>query len=271
MTSLRPPGIDAAAAERPEVDLQFVGHATVRLDIGGLRVLTDPFLRGRLGPLERHGPVPDPDDLGAIDVVLISHGHPDHFDRASLASLHGHPLVVVPRGLGKAAAAFATGDVVEMTVGDRLEVGGCSIGAVPASHWISPGAPRAEPIGYLIDGGRSVYFAGDTGPLPELERLAGAVDVALLPVWTWGPHRGPGHLGPRSAAEAVAVLSPAVAVPIHWGTLYPRQLHHLWRGPLDEPGDQFAAHARRLAPAVDVRVLRPGASTSIELPGGRQH
>ena len=69
--------------DRPTVDLRFVGHATVLVEIGGARVLTDPFLRTSLGPLERHGPVPEPGGLGDVDLVLISHAHPDHFDRAS--------------------------------------------------------------------------------------------------------------------------------------------------------------------------------------------
>jgi hypothetical protein len=54
-------------------------------------------------------------------------------------------------------------------------------------------------------------------------------------------------------------------LPIHWGTLYPRQLHRVWSGPLAEPGDRFAAHAARLAPEIDVRVLRPGERTTIRL------
>ena len=124
MAGPHPPGSEREPVERPSIDLQFVGHATVRLDIGGVRVLTDPFLRDRLGPLERHGPMPDPDDLGAIDVVVISHGHPDHFDRASLAVLRDRPVVVVPRGLGASAARWVAGDVLEMTVGDRVDVGG---------------------------------------------------------------------------------------------------------------------------------------------------
>ena len=69
-------------ASEPVVDLDFVGHATVLLDVAGTRILTDPFLRTRLGPLERHGPIPDPATLQA-DVVLISHGHRAHFDRES--------------------------------------------------------------------------------------------------------------------------------------------------------------------------------------------
>lgn len=247
----------------PRLDLRFLGHATVLLDFGGTRVITDPFLRDRLGPLERHGPLPVPGDLEGIDVVVISHGHPDHLDLPSLAAIPGRPLVVVPRGLGRAVRDATRGDVAEIAEGDRLAVGTLSITAVPARHWISPGAPRARPIGYVMDAGASVWFAGDTGRSEAMGALAGRIDIALLPVWTWGPHLGPGHLGPRSAAEVLQDVAPAAAVPIHWGTLYPRRLHHVWRGPLDEPGDRFAAHAARLAPNVDVRVLRPGETATV--------
>jgi L-ascorbate metabolism protein UlaG (beta-lactamase superfamily) len=238
----------------------------VLLEVGGLRILTDPFLRRRLGPLQRHGPLPDGTDLGEIDAVLISHGHRDHFDPDSLRSIRGRPLIVVPRGLGAAVRGAVGGEVVELGAGGHAEVDGLRVSAVPARHWISPGAPRAEPVGYLIDAATRVYFAGDTGRSPAMRGLAGAVDVALLPVWTWGPHLGPGHLGPRSAAEALLDIRPAVAVPIHWGTLYPARLHHVWHRPLAEPGDRFADHASRIAPGVDVRVLRPGEATLIEPP-----
>jgi L-ascorbate metabolism protein UlaG (beta-lactamase superfamily) len=242
-----------------------VGHATVLLEIAGTRVLTDPFLRSRLGPLVRHGPLPDPGDLDPIGVVLISHAHPDHFDPRSLAALDGSPLFVVPRGLGRRTRRWVRGEVVEVVAGERVTVGGLIVTAVPARHWMSPGRTRAKPIGYLLDAGARVYFAGDTGKFDELRGLAGSVDVALLPVGTWGPHLGPGHLGPRSAAEVLAQIVPTGAVPIHWATLYPRYLHRVLRGALAEPGDRFAAHAARLAPTVDVRVLRPGDATVFQV------
>jgi L-ascorbate metabolism protein UlaG (beta-lactamase superfamily) len=247
----------------PAVSLQFVGHATVLIDTGGFRILTDPFLRSRLGPLERHGPVPDVEALGDIDLVVISHGHPDHFDQASLATIRGSPVVVVPRGLGRAIEPAAAREVIEMSAGEKIDIDRVTVRAVPARHWISPRAPRAHPIGYLIDAGTRIYFAGDTGRTGWMPDLEGAVDVALLPVWTWGPHLGPGHLGPRSAAEVLRDIRPAIAVPIHWGTLYPRRLHRVWRSPLDEPGDRFARQATVIAPDVDVRVLRPGDTTLV--------
>ncbi len=249
------------------IEVRFVGHATALLELGGVRVLTDPFLRSRLGPLVRHGPVPLPADLGA-DVVVISHGHPDHFDRRSLEALPGTPVLVAPRGLGlRCRRARPDSEVIELDAGETTRVHGLTIQAVPAQHWISPGAPRAKPLGFVLDAGPRVYFAGDTGRFDAMPAAAGQVDLALLPIWTWGPHLGPGHLGPRTAALVAADLAPAVVVPIHWGTLYPRHLHRVWERPLREPGDRFAAFARSLAPDVDVRVLRPGEATSIALPG----
>ncbi|HET7474211.1 MAG TPA: MBL fold metallo-hydrolase, partial [Candidatus Limnocylindrales bacterium] len=66
------------------IGVRFLGHATVVLDLPGFRVVTDPFLRERLGPLRRHGAVPAPADIGPVAYALVSHAHPDHFDPASL-------------------------------------------------------------------------------------------------------------------------------------------------------------------------------------------
>lgn len=263
MTRSSPDRPDEVRQNASPVQVRFVGHATTLIELGGIRVLTDPFLRPRLGPLERHGPLPDPAGLEA-DVVIVSHGHPDHYDRHSIEALPGNPIIVVPRGLGGRLGASASPRVMEVGAGESLEIGGLTIHAVPARHWISPGAPRAQPIGYVLDAGPRVYFAGDTGRFRGMREVAGGVDLALLPVWTWGPHLGPGHLGPRAAAEVAHDIGAAAVVPIHWGTLYPRYLHRVWHSPLREPGDRFAAFALELAPEVDVRVLRPGESTTFD-------
>jgi L-ascorbate metabolism protein UlaG (beta-lactamase superfamily) len=245
------------------VAIRFVGHATVLVELNGVRILTDPFLRDRLGPLERHGPTPEAAELGPVDVVLVSHGHPDHLDRRSLEAIKGNPTVVVPRRLGPMVRRWLGCEVVELRPGERRDVRGVPIEAVRAKHWIAPGAPRAQPLGYLVGDRTVVWFAGDTARYPEMIALRGRVDVALLPVWTWGPHLGPGHLGPEGAADVAGVVGARVAVPIHWGTLYPRRLHRLWTGPLVQPGDRFAAAAARVAPSTDVHVLRPGDSTIV--------
>ena len=261
------------------VRITWLGHATVLIEIDGVRLLTDPFLGDRLGPLRRIGPSPDPAAIGTVDAVLVSHAHPDHFDLRSLRRLPGAPLLLVPSGLA-AAARRAGGPVRGVEAGDVIELraaasdtsgGNVRVTAVPARHWRWPFQPRARCIGYLVGGSVGIYFAGDTALFPAMEELAGHVDIALLPVGRWGPHRGPDRLTPAGAVEAMRRVGASAAVPIHWGTFHPPGLPPGRRGsPVADAGKRFAAAAVRL-PDLDIRVLLPGESTQFEgpIPGRR--
>lgn len=245
--------------------LTYVGHSTVLIEAEGLRCLTDPFLRDRLGPLRRHGPTPDPGAIGPLDLVLVSHAHPDHFDPRSLGRLQGDPLVIVPHGLGRAAQR--TGRRVRaMRVGESHELGDWTITAVPARHLRWPFEARARAVGYLLEGPTSLYFAGDTGYFPGMADLHGRADIALLPIGRWGPHPGPGHLDADGAAAVAALIAARVVVPIHWGTLYPRGLDRAYRRPLDRPAVAFEAAMARRAPDCDARILAPGEASEVSLP-----
>jgi L-ascorbate metabolism protein UlaG (beta-lactamase superfamily) len=231
------------------------------IELGGVRLLTDPVLRPRVAHLRRHGARPEvPRDL---DAVLISHLHHDHLDVPSLRLLPGRPRIVGPSGAGELLrrAGF---EVEELERGQRTEIRGLRVQAVRADH--SPErlpvrGPWAEPLGFVIGERPSVYFAGDTDLFPEMAELA-PVDVALLPVAGWGPRLGPGHMNVERAARAAALLEPRVAIPIHWGTLHPR---HVRRGEwFSEPAAWFAAQVAAVAPEVEVLVLRPGESASVE-------
>lgn len=250
-----------------DIGLHWLGHSTVVLDLPGFRLMTDPFLRDRLGPLRRHGPIPRPGAIGPVGFVAISHAHPDHFDPASLKAISGDPLVIVPRGLGGAVRRSGL-RAREIDVGETVTlVANWTISAVPARHWRWPGAPRAAAIGYLIEGPgrRGIYFAGDTAPYPAMAGFASRVDVALLPVGSWGPHLGPGHLTPRSAARVAAELGARLVVPIHWGTLYPPHFERWFDDRLTRPALRFAEWADRLAPGTEVRALEVGGTTRIDL------
>jgi L-ascorbate metabolism protein UlaG (beta-lactamase superfamily) len=238
--------------------LTYVGHATVLIELDGVRILTDPALRGRLGPLRRQGPTPVLAELDAIDAVLISHAHPDHFDLASLKAIGRDPLVVVPRGMGPAAARAGRRSR-EVSVGDGVDVGPLRITAVPARHGRWPLQGDARPIGFLIEGSSGVYFAGDTAIFPDMARLAGRVDVALLPVGRWGPPFGPDRLTPSSAIDAALLVGARAAVPIHWGTFYvPGFQGGRWGWGSMDAGAAFAREGMRRAPGLEVTLLQPG-------------
>ncbi len=230
--------------------LTWFGHSTVLLELDGVRVLTDPVLRQRVLHLRRRAAV-SVASLGQIDAVLVSHGHWDHFDLGSLSLLGRSARVVVASGLGGVLRRRGWREVVEVDEGELVAVGDLAVRATPARHGHARRvfASRSKAVGYLIAGSRRVYFAGDTDLFHGMSELA-PLDVALLPVWGWGPRLPAGHLDPRRAAEALALLRPRAAVPIHWGTFTP------WRARESDrrPADAFARAAAELAPEVEILV-----------------
>jgi L-ascorbate metabolism protein UlaG (beta-lactamase superfamily) len=248
--------------------LGYVGHATTLIRLGETSVITDPFLRGHMGPLRRHGAPVDRDEIGAPDLILLSHLHRDHLDLGSLRSLPASIPTVVPRGAAALAASAGREAVVELSPGDSAELAGVEVVATPADHdghrdrW----GPVVQPLGFVVSAaGRSVYFAGDTDIFAGMESLA-PLDAALLPVWGWGPSLGPGHLNPERAAQALKLLRPSLAVPIHWGTLFPVGLARLLGDRLTQPPIEFQREAAVHAPDVEVAVLQPGQSLSLDRP-----
>ena len=129
------------------------------------------------------------------------------------------------------------------------------------------GRLQARAVGYLVRGSGATYFAGDTARSRAMAGLGPHVDVALLPVGGWGPWLRGGHLTPETAATCLPLISPRAAIPMHYGTFWPRGLAAVRRQAFSEPGHQFARHAGRIAPEVDVRVLPPGTSTEIRVVG----
>ncbi|MFL5816465.1 MAG: MBL fold metallo-hydrolase [Conexibacter sp.] len=250
--------------------ITWLGHATVLLETGPpahVRLLTDPVLRGRVAHLRRHAPTPGGTvAVDPVDAVLISHAHHDHLDRPSLRPLaRAETEAIVPRGAGPLLRGLDFGGVRELGAGDTAAVGGAEVAAVQAWHPTKRFPHRAEhdALGFLIE---RVWFAGDTALDPAMEQLRGRVDVALLPIWGWGPSLGPGHLDPTSAARAAALVAPQVVIPIHWGTFLP--LGTRWRhgAALSAPAQAFAAQVGRAAPDVRVATLAVGEALTLEEP-----
>ncbi len=252
----------------------FVGQATVLIEMDGLRILTDPILRRWAGPLRRYGPLPDPTIHHGIDVVLISHQHLDHLEPGSLRMLPKTAVVIGPPLTGRTVRRVGFRTVVETRRDTALHLGELEIVAVHARHtkrrWILS-APT-EPIGFLVHGQSTIYFAGDTGLFDGMEDLRERIDLALLPIETWGVRPPEGRpLSPRTAAHALTLLQPRIAVPIHWGTLYlpgsayaGKEATYAWFQHTRKRPEAFAALAAEIAPRVKVRLVEPGGSLTIE-------
>jgi L-ascorbate metabolism protein UlaG (beta-lactamase superfamily) len=242
----------------------WLGHSTVVIEIDGTRLVTDPALRRRIWHLRRSEAV-SAAALGELDGILVSHAHFDHLDLASLEQLDRSLPVVVPRGAGVLVAGRGFGRVLEVATGEELALGGVRVRATHAEHASGRGpfSPRSSALGYLVSGSATVYFAGDTDLFEGMSEL-GPLDLALLPIWGWGARLPAGHLDPQRAAEALRLLRPRAAVPIHWGT---------FRAPFapragSAPARDFTRAAALVAPEVKIHTLRIGESLKLAFDGG---
>ena len=248
-----------------KADITFLGHSTVLIEMGGRRVLTDPVLFDRVYMLRRQVSPLSPELYRNIDVAIISHLHLDHLDFGSLRLLGPDTHVVVPRGAAALMVRKGIGNVSELAAGESTEIAGIGLTATHAVHsgFRPPFGPRAHAIGYLVDhDNERVYFAGDTDEFPGMRDL-GEVDLALIPVWGWGPTLGKGHLDPDGAAHALTLIRPRAAVPIHWGTLWPLGFGRVRPGRLRKPAFEFARAAATAAPNVAVLLTPPGETVPI--------
>ena len=183
--------------------LEWLGHSGFRIQAGRSVVYIDPY-RVSGGP--------------PADLILITHGHYDHFSPQDVERLsHEGTWLVGP----PAVAERVSGQVLSVSPGDVLEddqVRGVSVAAVAAYNTSKRDArgnlfhPReAGWVGYeLALGGERLYHSGDTDVIPEMDAVTG-VDVALLPV------SGTYVMTAGEAVEAARRIQPRVAVPMHWG------------------------------------------------------
>jgi L-ascorbate metabolism protein UlaG (beta-lactamase superfamily) len=247
--------------------VQWVGHATTLIEVGGLRILTDPLLTRRVAHLRRRRATPTP-DVADVDTVLLSHAHLDHLHLPSLRRVRPTARLLTPVGTGRLLRSAGFADVTEVRVGDTIALDGTSVTAevVPAAHKHGRGPHSrvtAPPVGYVVGGeGRRVYFPGDTDLFDDMALLTD-VDLALLPIWGWGSTLGTGHLDPTRAATATGLIQPRIVVPIHWGTYAPEDGRRLLPHWFDSPPEQFEAALTDAGSSQRLRLLQPGEAVNV--------
>jgi len=250
----------------------WLGHSTVLIEIGGLRVLTDPVWGARASPSrlagpKRFQPVPVPlRRMPPIDVIVLSHDHYDHLDFETARELAktGVPWVT-SLGVGAHLESFGVRPehITELDWWQSHTLPGAelTITAAPSQHFSGRGLKDRNATlwsSFAIRSPRhSVFFSGDTGLTPEYatirERL-GPFDLVMLEIGAFHPSWGDIHLGPVNALEAHALLGGGALLPVHWGTF--SLALHAW----DEPAETLF----ELAPRRGTRLVMPQLGEAVE-------
>lgn len=244
--------------------ITFLGHACALISMNGANILTDPHLgRHIMFFLWRKSAVPlRVKNLPRVDLLLISHGHYDHLDLATLRKLPREIPTVAPPGLETILRLARRNRVVTLREGESRVFKELRVTAVHAEHFMGrpPFFPASKYQGYIIEGDATVYFAGDSAIFDGMSEIGWKweIDVALLPIGAYNPpsfrrH----HMSPEDAIEAGRMLRAKTIVPIHWGAF------RLSLEPMSEPVPRLRRAARRAGRIEGVRILSPGESISV--------
>jgi L-ascorbate metabolism protein UlaG (beta-lactamase superfamily) len=256
--------------------ITYIGHATLLLELAGVRVLTDPNFESKLGRfLPRVSPPGIPlEALPPLDVLLLTHAHADHLSFKSLRRLpHDIPLYAPP-SVAHWLTRKGYPHAVALDAGECATVGGgrLRIYAGRATHQGSRygfDRWRSATNMYLLDTqAESVFFAGDTALTPTTHSLVERVlwsqqrelDLALLPIGyapAWKPGFRRGHLTGDDALTLFKTLHARAMMPYHWGTF--RHLTASAHDAINRLRTQLEEHDAR----EHVHVIEPGESLTL--------
>ncbi|MCR4685317.1 MAG: MBL fold metallo-hydrolase [Lachnospiraceae bacterium] len=175
---------------------------SIRITTGERKIYADPFKMSR-----------SPKDA---DFILITHDHYDHFSPEDIQKVAGkNTILVAPEKMEKKAEEVRdfVSRIVTVEPGNSYEVEGLSFETVPAYNSMKPFHPKhAGFVGYILEiDGKRIYIAGDTDATKEAKAVK--CDIALVPIG------GTYTMDAKAAAELVNLISPSVAIPVHFGEI----------------------------------------------------
>jgi L-ascorbate metabolism protein UlaG (beta-lactamase superfamily) len=249
--------------------ITYIGHATLLIEFGERRFLTDPNFDDTLGRFLPRVSKPGIalSELPQLDAILLTHAHADHLSFRSLDRLPRDILLFAPPAVAAWLIRLGYSHARPLPADGQVVVGDVTIHAAAAKHdgsRYSVDRWRSAANMYLLDAGNETcFFAGDTALMPDTDRMVREVihesrrdlDLALLPIgyapW-WKPGFRRGHLSADDALRLFDQLRARYLVPYHWGTF-----DHVTSGAYDAIN-----RLKSILPAyrrsADVRILEPG-------------
>jgi L-ascorbate metabolism protein UlaG (beta-lactamase superfamily) len=253
-----------------QLRVTWLGHSTMLIESGALRLLTDPVFGERVSPVSfagprRFHPVPATiAQLPELDVILVSHDHLDHLCAPSIRELARRRVpFVTSLGVGHHLERLGVDParIIELDWWEHARAGGIAFTAVPAQHFSGRSLTDRNSTlwsSWVLETDRHrLFFSGDTGyhdGFSAIRDRFGSFDLTMLEIGAWHPAWGDIHLGPQNALRAFQALGSGTLLPVHWGT-FDLGLH-----PWDEPAETLLA----LAEPAGARVLTPSLGRPFE-------
>lgn len=225
-------GALSATAQNGKTEVLWLGQSAIRITTPTGKVLMlDPWL---INNPKTPAAFRNLEALGKIDLILVSHGHGDHFaDAPALAKMNNAPMYG-PAGLNQAVTTLG---ILPAELSPRFGKGGTimpfgpngiKVTAVHAEHssellWRNPATnkdethPGGEPVGFIIEmeNGFKIYHMGDTGLFGDMKFIGEYYKPDLITI----PIGGHFVMNPADAAVATGMLKPKFAMPVHYGTI----------------------------------------------------
>lgn len=249
--------------EKPELkdlgdglSMAWLGHSSVFLRMNGKNILIDPIFSRYSSPVPFVGPrrfpgkVITPAQLPEIDLVLITHNHYDHLDRATIRALDTQVArYIAPNGVGGNLRRFGIdpSKITELGWYEETGVDGLRVICTPSQHNSSRTILDRNRTLWgsfvLKDGTHTVFDSGDGGfgnHFSDIRARYGAPDLAIIECGQYGEKWHCNHMFPEESAQACRMLQAKLAVPVHWGA------YVLSNHPWDDPPRRFRLQAEEL-------------------------
>jgi L-ascorbate metabolism protein UlaG (beta-lactamase superfamily) len=195
------PGVDRISADNGEIQIQPLNHATFTMEWNGKRIFVDPVGGGQRFQ-------------GTPDVILVTDIHGDHLNADTLKAItKDKTKIIAPPAVAEQIPAELKSRVVVIANGDKKDVNGISIEAVPMYN-LTPDRlkfhSKGRGNGYVLTlGGKRIYISGDTEDIPEMRALKN-IDVAFVCM------NLPYTMTVEQAARAVKEFKPKIVYPYHY-------------------------------------------------------
>jgi L-ascorbate metabolism protein UlaG (beta-lactamase superfamily) len=240
--------------------LIWFGHSANLLELDGRKILIDPMLGQRAGPLpilspkryNRQLPI-EVEKLPFIDVVIISHDHYDHLDYGSIRKLKDNVgRFYVPLGVGGHLRSWGVNPniITELNWWEEVKDDGITFICTPARHFSGRGFTRNETLwsSWVIRSSRQqIYFSGDSGYGPHFKQIGeeyGAMDFVMMECGQYNDLWSAIHMTPEETVQATLDVKGRVLMPIHWGAF--TLAMHAWTDPIE----RVTREAKRLNVAI---------------------